>query len=322
MKKTLLFFSIIGLSAISFGQVTSGLVAKYSFNNGNANDEVGSNNGTVNGATLTADRFGNANMAYSFNGTNNYIDFGDKPEFQFGANDFSISLWVYYTVAQQGIIINKRGGATSSYNQYSIMVIGSPYSGGSSNKLWGFFSPSGSGYRATETGDQSGAWHHVVLNQRYSDSSSIYIDGQFIDSDLTAQNGQFNVAGFPLVAGYSSEQNGYFFNGKIDDIQIYNKALTSTEIDDLFNELNPTLASINKITLKQNILFISPNPTSSILNIEVKEQTQISITNVLGDIVLTQTINGLSKIDVSNLTSGVYFIQDSKSGQANKFIKE
>ena len=90
----------------------------------------------------------------------------------------------------------------------------------------------------------------------------------------------------------------------------------------MFNELNPTLASINKITLKQNILFISPNPTSSILNIEVKEQTQISITNVLGDIVLTQTINGLSKIDVSNLTSGVYFIQDSKSGQANKFIKE
>jgi serine/threonine-protein kinase len=67
---------------------------------------------------------------------------------------------------------------------------------------------------------------------------------------------------------------------------------------------------------------VFPNPTSSILNIEVKEQTQISITNVLGDVVLTQTINGLSKIDLSNLTSGVYFIQDSKSGKATKFIKE
>jgi hypothetical protein len=74
--------------------------------------------------------------------------------------------------------------------------------------------------------------------------------------------------------------------------------------------------------LKQNLISMYPNPTSSILNIEVKEQTQISIVNVLGDIVLTQTLNGLSKIDVSNLTSGVYFIQDSKSGQTIKFIKE
>jgi hypothetical protein len=67
---------------------------------------------------------------------------------------------------------------------------------------------------------------------------------------------------------------------------------------------------------------VFPNPTSTILNIEVKEQAQISIVNVLGDVVLTQTINGLSKIDVSSLTSGVYFIQDSKSGKAVKFIKE
>ena len=74
--------------------------------------------------------------------------------------------------------------------------------------------------------------------------------------------------------------------------------------------------------LKQNVVSIYPNPTSSILNIEVKEQTQITIVNVLGDVVLTQTINGLSKMDVSNLTTGVYFIQDSKSGQAIKFIKE
>ncbi len=71
-----------------------------------------------------------------------------------------------------------------------------------------------------------------------------------------------------------------------------------------------------------NIFLIYPNPVSSILNIEVKEQTQISVINFLGDIVLKQTINGLSKIDVSNLTSGVYFFQDSKSGQATKFIKE
>lgn len=90
---------------------------------------------------------------------------------------------------------------------------------------------------------------------------------------------------------------------------------------------NPTNSSCSITTdisaLTNSASFaIYPNPTSSILNIEVKEQTQITIVNVLGDVVLKQTINGLSKIDVSNLTSGVYFIQDAKSGQVTKFIKE
>ena len=53
---------------MAFADLKDGLVAYYPFN-GNANDESGNgNNGTVNGATLTTDRFGNTNKAYSFNG--------------------------------------------------------------------------------------------------------------------------------------------------------------------------------------------------------------------------------------------------------------
>ncbi|MFZ9956550.1 MAG: hypothetical protein ACO3E1_10565 [Flavobacteriales bacterium] len=69
MKKTLLLFLISSLSVAVTAQVTSGLTHKYYFNSGNANDEVGSANGTVSGASLTTDRFNNANSAYSFNGT-------------------------------------------------------------------------------------------------------------------------------------------------------------------------------------------------------------------------------------------------------------
>ncbi len=75
------YFSFILLSfcfaSVSFAQMpTNGLVSYYLFN-GNANDQNGGkNNGTVQGATLTADRFGNANAAYSFNGKDNLIDLG------------------------------------------------------------------------------------------------------------------------------------------------------------------------------------------------------------------------------------------------------
>ena len=53
-----------------------------------------------------------------------------------------------------------------------------------------------------------------------------------------------------------------------------------------------------------------------------KEQAQIRIVNVLGEVVKTETINGASKLDINDLNAGVYFIQDSKSGKATKFIKE
>jgi hypothetical protein len=71
MKKQLLILATALLSISTFAQIptyvpANGLVGWWPFN-GNANDESGNgNHGTVNGATLTADRFGNANMAYYF----------------------------------------------------------------------------------------------------------------------------------------------------------------------------------------------------------------------------------------------------------------
>ena len=78
-RKTKSIIAALLLAASSaFAQVpsyvpTNGLVGWWPFN-GNANDESGNgNNGTVNGATLTSDRFGNANKAFNFNGINNHI---------------------------------------------------------------------------------------------------------------------------------------------------------------------------------------------------------------------------------------------------------
>jgi hypothetical protein len=82
---------------------------------------------------------------------------------------------------------------------------------------------------------------------------------------------------------------------------------------------NVTVTGINENTT--NTINIYPNPTSSILNIEVNEQTQITIVNVLGEVVKTQTIKGLSTIDVTELNTGVYFIQ-SNTGMKAKFIKQ
>ena len=88
----------LGLTAATMAQnvpsyvPTNGLVGWWPFN-GNANDESGNgNNGTVNGATLTTDRFGNLNKAYSFDGNDN-IEIDNWNSIQ-GNSNFSVSCWV------------------------------------------------------------------------------------------------------------------------------------------------------------------------------------------------------------------------------------
>jgi len=87
-KQVLFFISLILCSSATIqAQVpTTGLISYWPFN-GNANDVSGNNhNGTVNGATLTTDRFGNTNKAYSFNGTNNNIVVADANDLSFTTN--------------------------------------------------------------------------------------------------------------------------------------------------------------------------------------------------------------------------------------------
>jgi hypothetical protein len=99
-KKNLLMtaIAIFGLTTITSAQVptyvpTNGLVGWWPFN-GNANDESGNgNNGTVSGATLTSDRFGNSNKAYSFNGLNDFIQSDTISYLNLSIN--SISTWIY-----------------------------------------------------------------------------------------------------------------------------------------------------------------------------------------------------------------------------------
>jgi hypothetical protein len=101
---------------------TNGLVAYYPFN-GNANDESGNgNNGVVDGAILTTDRFGNAAKAYSFNGVSQKITITDAPLLNFSSS-FSISYWLkassWGDYTKGGIISKKANDAANGYVIYN-----------------------------------------------------------------------------------------------------------------------------------------------------------------------------------------------------------
>jgi len=197
---------------------------------------------------------------------------------------------------------------------------------GSRSQATSWFDANGNLYLFGGQGKLSSGASNFSLNDIWkydlATNNWIWVQGDSIGNKL-GNYGTINVFSTTNEMGARSRLNCWTEStGKVWIFggQGYSSAGGFNILNDLWsNSSVPT--SLNKISNATNFTFY-PNPTSSILNIEVKEQTQISIVNVLGDVIIKQTINGLNKIDVSNLTSGVYFIQDSKTGQAIKFIKE
>jgi hypothetical protein len=180
---------------------------------GNANDISGMNQpGVINGASLETDRFSASNSSYSFDGVNDFISLGDW----FDYPSFSISFWVKPD-AQLGlatIIDNKQFGdsnwvcnAINDWKTNGYKFMNSPVF---------FLSKEG--------------WSHVILE---------YANGQasvFVNGELKSQTISTLLYSLPtsLHIGYSEMDNGRYWKGKIDDIAIWNRALTQSEIRGLF----------------------------------------------------------------------------------------
>lgn len=308
MKKAIFTLTaVFALGNVSLNaQVTSGLVAKYSFNGGNANDEVGFNSGIVSGATLTADRFGNANKAFHFDGIDDVIDFGNAVTFEFGQTDFSISLWTRFSIAQFAPLINKRND-NPTFDQYSIFVgqVGTP-----NNALNCYFKPSPGGVGAPERSVTStsldSTWHNIVVTHSFSDSTSLFIDGAFVGKSATAFSTEnFDITGANLMAGYTNVLgNDYYFNGDLDDIRIYAKQLNTMEIDSLFNEPNPLATGVNGGQISSKSIGVYPNPATDRINFSMNSNVQLS--NISGQVISIK--KNVTTLDLSDQPSGMYFL--------------
>ena len=211
----------------------NGLVAYYPFC-GNANDISGNaNNGTVNGATLTSDRFGVANKAYSFNGTNAYIKMTGLP---LSYSSYTISAWVKAAGDLNGGVVNQSGSQTS-YNTY-IHCIGIQVD----NTLLGkhrINSPGSSGINYIYSSSAPGtSWHFCVITWNGS-VFNFYQDGILINSlNLVSVTPMIN----ELIVGtlrITSSTFNYFFEGSIDDIGVWNRALSQSEIQQLNTVITP-----------------------------------------------------------------------------------
>ena len=214
-----------------------GLVAYYPFN-GNAKDESGNgNNGTVNGATLTVDRNGGAGSAYSFDG-NDYVAILDSSLLEYEAgSSLSISAWIKVSdIASRGVI----------YSNYRCVQ----------ESFYFEVTPDGRIIRL-ETRDPDSViielgealndssldrWIHLTGVRDYdSERVSFYINGTLVATEADTRAGGFSQPGAPgqhWIGAMGSCDNPfapqYHFIGNIDDLRIYNRALSAEEVKALY----------------------------------------------------------------------------------------
>lgn len=243
MKKIILTaITFFGLASLAMAQVpayvpTNGLVGWWPFSS-NTNDlSLNSNNAVNNGATLTTDRFGNSNSAYSFNGINNKIIL--PVGFTTGSAPKSFAVWFYLNIGSYNWILD--GGSSINGNSFGLFW----NTNATINKLT--FHGDGANYDYEFANINFNQWCHTVITY---DGTSVkaYLNDIYIGSISTTLS-TFNT---PVInVGCRNNNTGYFL-GKIDDIGIWNRPLTPCEITQLYNAsvfTTPTITSIGSTTL-------------------------------------------------------------------------
>ena len=232
MKKIIYFLLLVSFQNLIFAQApTNGLVAYYPFN-GNANDAVGTNHGAVNGATLTTDRKGNALNAYSFNGGSNYIQIPHSNTFNI-TGVITISVWINSnSISSQRIIDKTTVGGSDAWmadlrpnGQIRFIVANAGSNGQTQAQSDAVFT-------------NNNQWYHFVVTYD-NNNVRFYKDGLIINTKI--QTGSSINNSNPLRFGANSLLNGDWFNGKLDDIRIYNRALTDTEVQQLYQAEAPPI---------------------------------------------------------------------------------
>ena len=332
MKKLIyLFLTIVFICQYTIAQVpsyvpTDGLVGYWPFD-GNANDASGNgNNGVVNGPTLTSDRFGNNNSAYSFT-VNSSAGWGSaqdritvtNPTIP-NDNSFTMSGWV--NLETKPSPYNDRAHSLMGRwddNETIIFRNQINYSG----QILTILADDGLNLSIYESGNVTyGNWEHVVITY---DGSVLkhYKNGQLTGQETLNIN--INTSTASLTFGEINMSNGhwYLFSGKMDDLGYWSRALTQEEITTLYES---EVLSTNTASYESNI-NIYPNPANEHItidfgNLDNVEGWNIKIINILGQEVLSQPMN-TDKINVSELSKGVYIIRISDGiNQADKkFIK-
>lgn len=241
MKRLLALFATtmaLVFSTTARADLLNGLVGYWPFD-GDAKDYSGNgNHGTTHGVSLTNDRHGNSGGAYYFGGyydngfkNEGYISVPNSSSLHAIGHSFTFASWVRIDA---WCLANGDGG---TYHDYWVSILCKGYA----NRQYGLQFQSYDNVENCWVGADSvfpavvpglKSWHHVAVTD---DGTQLveYVDGIFVSSGNIG--GVISRNSESLYIGKDKPGDLEYFNGAIDDLTIYNRALSSSEIRALYN---------------------------------------------------------------------------------------
>lgn len=356
MKKVSLLFAalFLGIFLIQAQSIKKGLLLDLKMNGNSADSSGNSYHASIVNATLDKDRFGNANMAYSFNGSTAYLkvsNFGNLVP----SDSITVSFWIKPKVvkgANSFMLMND-----NSSNRFAGSVFYDHT--GKCSHFWDYGSISKRIFYQTDT--LKGDWTHFILT-RDAGTIKMYKNGKLLQTVNNPNN--YSKRNGDLWIGGGADG---LVDGLMDEFKIYNRVLDSTERNWLFTGEPPakdTCYFVDTIHVKvydtthvnvydtiqvyvhvQDTLsfklntsssgspnYISvqiyPNPASTKITVSIPDYTQLNnytlkiYDNAAKEVYSSKIVKALDEIDVSTLGgTGIYYIEIYDSGMAKRSRK-
>jgi len=219
---------------------TRGLVGYWAFEEGSGTTAYDASSyandgtfGTYMATSTDAWTTGKVGGALQFDGTDDYVDCGNRASLNFGTGDFSLELWVK-TTDTAGFILHKGQVGTKAY----YITFTSDSSGKIEAKIIDDVPVAKTITSASAIND--GSWRHIVVVFDRSANGQIYIDGSADGNpvDITAV-GDTDNATYGLHLGRQRTATANYFSGLIDEVRIYNRALSAEEVRYHYNRGGP-----------------------------------------------------------------------------------
>ncbi|WP_439883358.1 PQQ-dependent sugar dehydrogenase [Pontibacter sp. MBLB2868] len=237
--------------------------------------------------------------AQRFNGLNNALEITDISNFNWSGNSsFSIGLWLKTDTKAAGnmVIIGRDAAATDAGVHWWI---------GLNEQRQAVFSLKDENHAGAEIGGtgpvlNDGVWHNIVAVRNGSTNMNrLYVDGELIQEVQVQYTGNF-VDNASINIGYLNRSGGFYYAGELDEVKVYNRAISGDKIRTRYNSGNGTYCGQSALGLTDNKsfdgtfnVFPNPNPGQQI-NIEVSgltpgEDTELRLIDVTGKTVAVQS---------------------------------
>lgn len=274
---------------------SDGLLAYWPFNGDAADASGNGHNGTVTGASLTADRFGAPNKAYRFGGQNAYIT--APIDNAFLAGDFTVSVWFNATDFANG------WPTLLDIESFNLSVGGllCGCSGPGHLISYSSFAPRTFSWfldRADQT--PVGTFNQVVITKAGS-VATMYLNSavevQGVASSPTVKPGSSLWIGRSQASIPAGDNPaGYVFHGVLDDVRIYNRALSAQEVKDLYRYESPTPPTVSiKVETVQVTMHVTPAKRYQLMSsFDLKTWTNVGQPILAGSSEIPLTLNALS----------------------------